>query len=77
MDLLEKIANNIGVEKVMLSCFTANKHAMNFYERRGYRTDAYSPAPRKLRGKVIEPDYIILSRPCNRREAARAEGGNI
>ncbi|KAM0225975.1 hypothetical protein ACHAPQ_000455 [Fusarium lateritium] len=59
------VAENIPtVEKAMLTCFVSNKSALKFYEKLGFTKDDYSPRERKLRGgKVVVPDYVILSRP--------------
>ncbi|KAH8703296.1 acyl-CoA N-acyltransferase [Talaromyces proteolyticus] len=63
MRLFEEIGSRIGLEKTMLTVFTANAAAVRFYERLGYAVDEYSPGPRKLRnGTVKEPDYLILSK---------------
>ncbi|CAF3586323.1 hypothetical protein SNK03_000997 [Fusarium graminearum] len=61
MDVVENIPS---IEKAMLTCFVSNKSALKFYERLGFTRDDYSPRERKLRGgKVVVPDYVILSRP--------------
>jgi RimJ/RimL family protein N-acetyltransferase len=64
MSLIQHVAEKIsGVEKVMLTCFTANAAARRFYERLGYELDEYSPQPRVMRGgKKVLADYLILSR---------------
>ncbi|CZT13024.1 uncharacterized protein RAG0_16637 [Rhynchosporium agropyri] len=42
-------------EKVMLTVFTRNEHAVAFYAKLGYEKDEYSPEPRLLRnGTVVE-----------------------
>ena len=58
------MANYIpSVEKVMLTCFLSNAHGLKFYEKMGFSKDAFSPGDRRLRGgKVLTPDYVILSR---------------
>ena len=62
MTYLAIIAKNIPtVEKVMLSCFILNERARDFYRKMGFVVDPYSPSPRLLRGKTVEPDYEILS----------------
>ncbi|KAI1065798.1 hypothetical protein LB507_000140 [Fusarium sp. FIESC RH6] len=61
MDVAENIPS---IEKAMLTCFVSNKSALKFYEKLGFTKDDYSPRGRKLRGgKVVIPDYVILSRP--------------
>lgn len=58
------IAENIpGVRKVMLTCFVANATGRRFYEKLGFERDEISPVERRLRfGRVVTPDYVILSR---------------
>ncbi|KFY45515.1 hypothetical protein V495_02938 [Pseudogymnoascus sp. VKM F-4514 (FW-929)] len=69
MMLVEGVARKIGVEKVMLSCFTRNAIAKGFYEGIGYEKDEYSPPPRVLRdGREVEEAYVILSKRVGRAE---------
>ncbi|KAF4472302.1 hypothetical protein FALBO_793 [Fusarium albosuccineum] len=65
MGYLMNVADNIAtVEKVMLTCFVSNASGLKFYEKLGFSQDETSPRERKLRGgKVVTPDYVILSRP--------------
>ncbi|KAF7913903.1 uncharacterized protein EAF01_000309 [Botrytis porri] len=69
MSLLTSIARAIpGVEKTILTCYTANEAALKFYRKLGYEKDEYSPEPKRLKGgKVLESDYVILSRRVERR----------
>ncbi|KAL9613438.1 MAG: hypothetical protein Q9167_002036 [Letrouitia subvulpina] len=61
--LMEAVGTNAEMEKSMLTVFVENKAALKFYDRLGYKKDAYSPGPRKLRNGIIkEPTYIILSK---------------
>ncbi|OBT60394.1 hypothetical protein VE03_10075 [Pseudogymnoascus sp. 23342-1-I1] len=63
MKFVEGVAHRIGVEKVMLTCFTRNSIAKGFYEGIGYEKDEYSPLPRVLRdGREVEEAYVILSK---------------
>lgn len=55
------------LEKTMLTCFVSNAHARRFYEKLGFDVDESSPRPRRLRDKVIEPEYVILCRRTNKR----------
>ncbi|KAH6609334.1 hypothetical protein Trco_002680 [Trichoderma cornu-damae] len=70
MQHLLAIAENIpSTKKVMLTCFTSNASGLRFYEKIGFTKDAFSPRDRTLKGgKVVRPDYVILSR-------ATAHGG--
>lgn len=61
---VESIGKNVGVEKIMLTVFKANRRAVEWYGKLGYVEDEFSPEPRKLRnGTIKEPTYIILSKP--------------
>ncbi|KAF4969579.1 hypothetical protein FZEAL_10209 [Fusarium zealandicum] len=73
MGYLTDAAENIAtVEKVMLTCFVSNASGLAFYDKLGFSKDDYSPRERKLRGgKVVIPDYVILSRPT-----VSGDGGN-
>ncbi|KAK4091888.1 hypothetical protein Purlil1_3727 [Purpureocillium lilacinum] len=52
-----------SVDKAMLTCFAGNARARAFYEGLGFGLDESSPRERRLRGgKVVVPDYVILSR---------------
>ncbi|KAL6876583.1 acetyltransferase [Trichoderma novae-zelandiae] len=64
MAQLIAIAENIPLtRKVMLTCFTSNTDGLGFYGRLGFAKDDFSPRDRTLRGgKVVKPDYVILSR---------------
>lgn len=62
MDIVETIAENVRVNKVMLTCFLTNERARGFYEIRGYARDVCSPEDRTTRGKVIKTDYVIMSK---------------
>lgn len=68
MGFLDTVAGNIGViEKVMLTVFTCNTRAVDFYRRRGFEVDDISPRRRKLRNGVVkEPDYAIMSKRVDR-----------
>jgi hypothetical protein len=71
MNFLITIAENIpSTRKVMLTCFTSNTNGLHFYEKIGFSKDDFSPRDRVLRGgKIVRPDYVILSR-------ATAHGGS-
>lgn len=67
MSLQERIARHTPtVEKVMLTCFTRNTDAFEFYKKLGFSIDPISPVPRKLRGKEAPPDYFIMSKIVDR-----------
>ncbi|KAK2736246.1 hypothetical protein FQN57_000844 [Myotisia sp. PD_48] len=56
------IGYNIALDKGMLTVFKSNKGAIEFYERRGFTEDEFSPRRTKLRnGKTKEYDYMIMS----------------
>jgi ribosomal protein S18 acetylase RimI-like enzyme len=64
MGLVEAVAHRLGpsIEKVMLTCFVANTHAVEFYRKSGFIIDDSSPEARQTRGKLIEPEYLIMSK---------------
>lgn len=71
MGCLETVAGNVEVmKKVMLTVFTSNTRAREFYRRRGFEEDETSPRPRKLRGVVKRPDYAIMSKRIARDRAS-------
>ncbi|KAF3762074.1 hypothetical protein M406DRAFT_109532 [Cryphonectria parasitica EP155] len=78
MSFLQTVANNIEImEKVMLTVFTCNATALAFYRRYGFEMDDISPRPRTLRNGVVkEPDYVIMSKPVDRRRNLRREIGH-
>ena len=59
---LERVASQSGISKTMLTVFTANKGARRLYEKLGYVKDACSPEDRVVRKRVIEADYVIMSK---------------
>lgn len=78
MDMLETVAYNIDVvDKVMLTVFTCNKRAVEFYQKCGFVRDEISPQPRTLRGgKVKVPDYEIMSKRVGHCKDLTASAGN-
>lgn len=76
MGLLETVAHNIDVvDKVMLTVFTCNKRAVEFYQKCGFTRDGISPQPRTLRsGKVKTPEYEILSKRVEHRRGTTTGG---
>jgi N-alpha-acetyltransferase 40 len=72
MGFLETVAYNIdGVDKLMLTVFTCNQRALEFYQKTDFVRDDISPQPRILRGgKVKLPEYQILSKRIEHRPAA-------
>ncbi|KUI55816.1 N-alpha-acetyltransferase 40 [Cytospora mali] len=77
ISMLESVAAEIEVmEKVMLTVFTCNERAMQFYRRCGFERDEISPRPRRLRGgKVKLPDYEILSKRAKPRQGGTEHSG--
>jgi ribosomal protein S18 acetylase RimI-like enzyme len=73
MQYVEHIGRKASVVKSMLTVFTRNTHAEEFYRRLGYTEDAICPPARKLRGgKVKKPEYLILSKDLQ--ETSNLEG---
>ncbi|KIM97486.1 hypothetical protein OIDMADRAFT_105726 [Oidiodendron maius Zn] len=64
MRLLESVGRRIPeTTKMMLTCFTGNQRAAQFYAKLGYSEDEFSPKPRVLRnGTRVESEYVILSK---------------
>ena len=64
MGYLDHIATKIPrIIEVMLTVFTYNERAVNFYKTLGYKKDEFSPLPRVLRdGTTVEVEYLILSK---------------
>jgi ribosomal protein S18 acetylase RimI-like enzyme len=63
MHLAEIIAQRIGLTKVMLTVFSSNSAAHNFYRKLGFSKDKSSPESRVLRNGIHKPvDYMILSK---------------
>jgi ribosomal protein S18 acetylase RimI-like enzyme len=62
MHIADLLAQNMGLAKVMLTCFLCNKKAYHFYTDHGFLKDACSPEDRKTRNKVVAVDYAILSK---------------
>ncbi|KAF2624412.1 acyl-CoA N-acyltransferase [Macroventuria anomochaeta] len=58
----ESQARLVKISKMMLTMFTVNKGARRVYEREGFVKDELSPGDRVTRRKVIEADYIIMSK---------------
>ena len=64
MRLLESVGRRVPeTTKMMLTCFTGNQRAAQFYAKLGYSEDEFSPKPRVLRnGTRVESEYVILSK---------------
>jgi ribosomal protein S18 acetylase RimI-like enzyme len=62
MHIADLLAQNMGLAKVMLTCFLCNQKAYVFYADHGFLKDACSPEDRKTRNKVVAVDYAILSK---------------
>jgi ribosomal protein S18 acetylase RimI-like enzyme len=77
MDLAESIAENVAMQKVMLTCFLSNKAAHSFYRKRGYVADSCSPEDRRTRNKVIKADYVIMSKEVLGSSSRSAVEGEI
>lgn len=62
LDLASAIATSCGMSKIMLTCFVSNARARHFYERYGFEKDTISPSDRRTRGRLIQADYLIMSK---------------
>lgn len=62
MELIENVAREAAVEKIMLTCFLSNANALAFYRKLGFERDACSPGDRETRRKVVKADYVIMSK---------------
>lgn len=70
IEMVEGIAENIGVEKVMLTCFVRNKKAKSFYEKLGYHVQEQVEG-RKTRGKEVGDDesgYLIMAKDVGKED---------
>ncbi|KID60421.1 Acyl-CoA N-acyltransferase, partial [Metarhizium hybridum] len=77
MGYLTEVAERAeGIDKVMLTCFVRNERARRFYERLGFDVDENSPRERRLRGKLIAADYVIMSRRVKRGRRKPVAGGD-
>ncbi|KAA8576080.1 hypothetical protein EYC84_006242 [Monilinia fructicola] len=76
MSIVTSVAQAIpGVKKTMLTCYTANEAGLKFYRKLGYETDEFSPEPKRLKGgRVVENDYVILSKCVDRKDEGEGEG---
>jgi ribosomal protein S18 acetylase RimI-like enzyme len=63
MRVAEHVAKETRMDKVILTVYTANENAERFYRSLGYITDETSPPSRKLRRKIVQPDWKVLSLP--------------
>ena len=68
IQVTERLASNMGLDMVMLTCFLCNKKAHNFYTDRGFGKDACSPVDRKTRNKIVAVDYVIMSKSATAAE---------
>ncbi|KAF3005975.1 hypothetical protein E8E13_010357 [Curvularia kusanoi] len=59
---VEDQARMASISKMMLTVFAVNKGARRMYERQGFVRDPLSPEDKVTRRRVIEPDYIIMSK---------------
>lgn len=62
MHVVDALAQSVGLQKVMLTCFLCNKKAHQFYTDHDFVKDVCSPEDRKTRNKVVPMDYVILSK---------------
>jgi ribosomal protein S18 acetylase RimI-like enzyme len=62
VDFVEHTAKHCGVSKTMLTVFCLNDRARELYKKLGYKKDACSPPDRKVRSRMIEAEYVIMSK---------------
>lgn len=67
MRIMELIGRTVGVNKAMLTVFTSNQIALDFYDRVGYQwyDEEQTPTCKSLRSGVTEkprPTYVILAK---------------
>lgn len=62
ISFVELAACHVGIFKTMLTVFRTNTGARGLYERLGYVRDSSSPEDRVVRKRVIEADYLIMSK---------------
>lgn len=62
MLLADRLAKNVGLDKVMLTCFLCNGKAHRFYTSHGFGKDVCSPEDRRTRNKIVPVDYVIMSK---------------
>lgn len=62
ISFVERAARICEISKTMLTVFKVNEKARALYEKLGYSKDACSPEDRVIRKRVIEADYIIMSK---------------
>ncbi|RPA83500.1 hypothetical protein BJ508DRAFT_360473 [Ascobolus immersus RN42] len=76
MQIFEEFGRNVGFVKLaMLTVFTENKPARDFYTKLGYQLDDCSPEPRRLRNGVVkQPTYQILSKVINENPTYENQG---
>lgn len=66
MRIADQLAENVGLEKVMLTCFLCNEKAHRFYNMHGFDKDVCSPEDRRTRNKLVPVDYVIMSKDSPR-----------
>ena len=70
MEIMENIGALVNVSMAMLTVFTSNQAAINFYKRCGYEwcDEEPTPPPKRLRSGVKNkprPSYIIMAKDLN------------
>jgi ribosomal protein S18 acetylase RimI-like enzyme len=59
---VEEASRRCGIMKTMLTVFKSNSGARGLYEKLGYSKDDCSPEDKVVRRRVIEADYLIMSK---------------
>ncbi|KAF1973989.1 hypothetical protein BU23DRAFT_553666 [Bimuria novae-zelandiae CBS 107.79] len=62
MFVVEAMAQSVSINKTMLTVFRSNKGAIKAYEMMGYKKDQATPPDRVVRGRIIQGDYMIMSK---------------
>ncbi|KAH8731541.1 acyl-CoA N-acyltransferase [Phaeosphaeriaceae sp. PMI808] len=62
VNFIDHAAHHCGISKTMLTVFKSNEGAQGLYKKLGYEKDACSPKDRVVRRRVIEADYVIMSK---------------
>jgi ribosomal protein S18 acetylase RimI-like enzyme len=62
IQFVEMASRECGITKTMMTVFASNTGARGLYEKLGYGKDSCSPEDKVVRNRVIEADYVIMSK---------------